>query len=330
MDAAWPRRIGWVGRVVALGALVAGVLAGAAAIARQPAPAAPTAGRDAARPLVFVFQRQKDPAATRRDADAAAEFLSLAIGRPVQAVVPTDYGASVQALVSKRADFAYVSAVPFLLARRDGGATLLLAEERPDAAGVMRTRYDAAMVVRADSSMQGLSDLVRTARDVRVAFTSTTSTSGYIMPYLKLVEEGVLKPGQDPREAFRSAVFAGGYTAALEQVLDRRADVACVSAYTIEGPTADVYTTKEQRSRLRVLARQGDVPTHLVAAGGHVDEPTRQAMRAGLLRLAKERPDLLRSVYGAVSLVEATESEHVKPVVEALGVLGKPLDEVTR
>src|SRR5690606_30044433 len=73
--------------------------------------------------LVFIFQKQKDPARIQSDADKVAAYLSKEVGLPVKAVVPGDYSASVQALVGKKADFAYVSAIPFLLARRDGGAT---------------------------------------------------------------------------------------------------------------------------------------------------------------------------------------------------------------
>jgi phosphonate transport system substrate-binding protein len=289
-----------------------------------------TAQTAASRPLVMVFQKQKDPTNIKAQADEVAAILSRELGRPVQAFVPTDYAATVQALVSKRADFAYISAIPFLLARRDGEATLLLAEEREDAQGTIRTTYDSVFVVPADSPLQTLDDLIRESKNLRIAFTSTTSTSGYVMAYRRLVTEGLLKPKQDPKEVFRSVSFGGSYTQALQQVLDGRADVCAVSFYTVEGSTADTYTTADERRKLRILARTPDVPTHLVCARGGLDEATRSAMRAALLKLAKDRPDLLASVYGATSFAQVDESEHVRPASEALEFLGIPIESLAR
>jgi len=97
--------------------------------------------------LVVVFQKQKDPAQLREDAEMVGNELSKLLGMPVKTVVPADYSATIQALVSLKADFAYVSAIPYLLAKRDGAAELLLAERRVDAAGTERTDYDSILVV---------------------------------------------------------------------------------------------------------------------------------------------------------------------------------------
>jgi phosphonate transport system substrate-binding protein len=286
------------------------------------------AGRE--RPLVMVFQKQKDPTDIKAKADEFTALLARELGRPVRAFVPTDYSASVQALVSGRADFAYISAIPFLLARRDGDATLLLAEHREDLSGVRRTTYDSVFVVPVDSPLQTLDDLIREARNLRFAFTSTTSTSGYVMPYWRLVREGLIQPRQDVREVFRTVSFGGSYTQALQQVLSGRADVCAVSFYTVEGPTADTYLAESDRAKLRILARTPNVPTHLICARGGLDEATRKGMRDAILKLADERPDLLASVYGASALVEVDENEHVAPAAEALEYLGLPIESLAR
>lgn len=190
--------------------------------------------------LVFVFQKQKDPDQLRQAAERLGSALEQGTGRRVRVVVPIDYSASVQALVSGQADFAHLSALPYLLARRDGGAERLLAEERVDAAGRPRTDYDSILVVRTDSPLRSFEDLSREAPKLRLAFTSATSTSGYLFPYRRFIEAGLLPRRGDPRRAFRSVVFAGSYTQALREVAQGRADVAAVSDYTLDGPRADV------------------------------------------------------------------------------------------
>jgi phosphonate transport system substrate-binding protein len=286
---------------------------------------APAAAQDPEQ-LVFLFQRQKDPEQTRANAEKAAEFLSGKLGIPVRAVVPGDYAASVQALVSEQADVAYVSALPFLLARRDAGARLLVAEVRADAQGVKRTDYDSVWVVRQDSPLQTMADVVANASSLRLAFTSSTSTSGFVIASLRLVREGILKTGQNAKEAFAGVTFAGGYTQALREVLAGRADLCAVSFYTVEGPTADVYTTADERAQLRVLARTPGVPTHLVCVRGGVSEDLSQRIRDALMALSTERPELLANVYGATEFRVVDEDEHVRSVVAAMEAVGLPVD----
>ncbi len=268
--------------------------------------------------LVFVFQKQKDPTEVKQTAEKVAEFLSAEVGKPVKVVVPADYSASVQALVSKKADFAYVSAMPFLLARRDGNASLLLAEQRADAEGKQRTDYTSILVVRDDSPLKTVEDLVKNASNLRFCFTSPTSTSGYIMAVSRLIDEGLLRPRQDPREVFAQVSFGGGYTQALEQVIAGRADVCAVSDYTMEGPKADVYLKPEQRKQLRILGRTPGVPTHLIAARDGLSDELKTRVKEGLLKLSKEQPELLADVYGATSFAEVDENEHVAKVLKAL------------
>jgi phosphonate transport system substrate-binding protein len=109
--------------------------------------------------LVFLFQKQKDPLALRSEAEAMAQALSKHIGMPVTAQVPGDYAASVQALVSGTADVAYVDSMSYLLAERDAGARILLAETRTDANGVLGTSYDSLFVVPKGSKITSLENL---------------------------------------------------------------------------------------------------------------------------------------------------------------------------
>lgn len=272
--------------------------------------------------LVFIFPKQKDPVALQEDAAKVGAFLTQELGMPVKTVVPSDYAASVQALVSKTADIAYVDSIPFVLARRDAGASILLAEQRPDAQGNLRTDYDSIFVVRADSDIKTFDDVKAHHAKIRMAFTSSTSTSGYVMAYRRFVKEGILKARQDPREVFASVNFAGSYTLALQQVADGKADLCAVSFYTMEGPKADVYLPKEQRDKLRILTRTPNVPTHVICARGGISEALRGKITAALLKLSAEQPELIEDVYGTKSFVKVDPDKHVAATVEALDYLG--------
>lgn len=280
--------------------------------------------------LVFVFQKQKEPTALREAAQQLSAALEQQLGRPVRVIVPSDYSASVQALTSGQADAAYLSSLPFLLARRDGGAELLLAEQRVDSRGVARTDYDSIFVVRADSPLRQLQDLKTQASGLHMVFTSPTSTSGYVFAYRRLIEMGLLARKQDPRAAFRQVSFGGSYTQALREVAEGRADVAAVSDYTMEGPNSDIYLPADQRARLRVLGRTPGVPTHLVAVRKGLDQPTRDGIRAALLQISRTQPKLLADVYGASTFVDVDEDAHVAAAVDAIDATGIPIEGLSR
>lgn len=296
---------------------------GAAALAATPAFAQ-------ARPLVFAFQPQKDPSAIRKAADDMTAALTKRLGRPVEVLVPLAYAASVQALVSRRADIAWLSSLPFLLARRDGGARLLLAEVRTDTQGRARTDYDSVFVVRRDSPLTGIADLKRQAKDLRMVFTSNTSTSGFVFPYDRMIAEGMLKPKQPPEEAFRSVAYAGGYTQALEQLLAGRGDVCAVSDYTVEGPKRAVYLPEDKQAALRILARTPGVPTHCVAVSSGVGAAEAEAITAALLEMSRTNPALLSDVYGASGLARVREDAHVAATVRAIQRTGLPIAGLVR
>ena len=282
------------------------------------------------RPLVFAFQPQRDPASIRAAADQMAGALAPALGRPVDVLIPGAYTATVQALVAQQADVAWLSSLPFLLARRDGRARLILAEVRTDPRGQARTDYDSVFVVRADSPLRSFADLKREARRIRLAFTSQTSTSGFVFPYARFVAEGVLRKAQPPEQGFAQVSFAGGYTQALEQVLDGRADVCAVSDYTMEGPRADVYLSADKRRALRVLARTPGVPTHLIAVRGGLEPAMATRVQRALLDVSRANPKLLSDVYGASALAAVDEARHVRATVDAIERTGLPIQGLVR
>lgn len=306
--------------------LLAGILVFATSGA-APAAAQNTALTAKQQEVVFLFQKQKDPAAIQAAADKVAAALTAKIGLPVRVIVPGDYSASVQALVSNRADVAYLSSLPFLLARRDGGARLIAAEQRRDVAtGQLRTSYDSILVVRKDSPLRSYADLKRAAASSRMAFTSATSTSGYVFPFAHFVQTGLLKRGQRPEARFSQVSYAGGYAQALAQVASGRADVAAVSDYTMEGPKADIYLSAAERSKLRILMRLPKVPTHLVAVRGGLDRTLERRIQQALIALSTERPDLLSDVYGAQALVAVDGKRHVAATVAAIRATGLPVE----
>jgi len=272
--------------------------------------------------LIFAFQKQKDPSQIQADAEAVATFLTDALGVPVEVHVPGSYEATVQAFVSGRVDIAYTDSIPFLYADHEKGADILVAEVRADARGQDRTDYDSIFVVRDDSELSGIEGVKARADELSVCFTSRHSTSGFVMAYKRLVDEGVIEQGQKPEDVFASVSYGGGYVQALQEVADGRADLCAVSFYTMEGPKADRYLDADTRQQLRILARTPGVPTHVVFCDDALPADLKQRITDALLKLSREQPDRLADVYGAKQFVAVEDDEaHVAGTIQAFRYL---------
>jgi phosphonate transport system substrate-binding protein len=266
-------------------------------------------------PLVLAFQPQENPEGLAPDARRLAAYLAEALGTPTEVYLPTTYAAVVEALRAGHAHVGYLSGWPYLIAHREAGAELLVAEERQGA-----TFYYSQWYVRSDGDIETLEDL----RGRHVAFTSPTSTSGYLFPLARVIEAGLLRTGGDPKAFFGEVLFAGGYQQALQALAHGSVDAAAASDYAF-----DLYLDEAQRARVRVLERQGPIPTHGIAVRGSLPDAWKVRIREALLSLNEEpHRDLLRSVYGAERLVARSHEEHVSALERALVLVGS--DERSR
>jgi phosphonate transport system substrate-binding protein len=260
--------------------------------------------RETPEKLIFAFQPQENPEGMELDVKRFTEFVSKEIGIETQVFLPTSYAAVVEALRSGHAHVAYFSGWPYLVAHLRAGAELLVAEER---AG--NPYYYSQWFVKKDNGIDSIGDLAGKT----IAFTSPSSTSGYLFPLAKVVEEGFLKPGEDPRSFFSEVIYAGGYQQALLGLANGRVEAAAASDYAFER-----FLTKEQQAEIKILSSQGPVPTHGIAILGSLPQEIKNKVRAALLMLnEEENKELLRSVYGASKLVERDHDEHVKALDEA-------------
>lgn len=260
--------------------------------------------------LVFAFQPQANPESISPDAKKLGDFLSEQIGVDVEIYLPTTYAGVVEALRSGNADVAYFSGWPYLVASKKANAQLLVAEVRNG-----NPFYHSHWYVLKDSDYQSLSDL----EGKKASFTSPTSTSGYLFPVAKLIEQGALEKEGDPKDFFSEIIYAGGYQQSIRALLEGQVDAAAASGYAL-----DLYFDEEQKSKIRTLTKQGPVPTHGVAVRGGVPDEIKTKIKRALLSLNKDKnKSLLKSVYGAEQFVEREHGEHVGPLQKALDLIGR-------
>ncbi len=261
-----------------------------------------------AQELIFAFQPQENPEGLQLDADRLAEFIGEETGFDIEIYLPTNYSAVVEALRAENADVAYFSGLPYMMAHEMAGAELLVVEERDG-----NPHYYSQWYVLDDSDIEDLADL----KDRSVAFTSPSSTSGYLFPVAELIDQELVEHGGKPEDFLGDVVFAGGYQQALLSLANGRVEAAAASDYALQQ-----YLSEEERDQIRVISEQGPVPTHGLAIRGALPEDVKDAVRSALLKLnEEEHTELLRSVYGAERLVEQDHDTHVQALEHAYTIV---------
>lgn len=282
-----------------------------------------------AKTIITLAIQPTDNAASIQDkATELEEFLETSmsakgIDADVQIYVPLSHMGTVEALRFGHADAAFLGSWQASLANARAGAEVALAEKREVVIGDdprVEPYYYSYYVVPKDSPYHTLEDV----RGKTVAYASPMSGSGYVFPLAKLVQDGLIPPAADGKEAdakkfFGKVVFAGGYAQAWEALKNGEVDVA-VTAGDIN---AALYN--EVLNNTRIIAEQGPVPSHTVVfAKDFVGTPEAEALKASLLELKGEKRDLMRKLVSGifVEFMPTTTEEHIAGLTSALRVTG--------
>ncbi len=260
--------------------------------------------------VVIALKPDKDPDRMLAERTELAEILEKNFGKPVEVIVPTSAAVIVEGMRNGTIDLAYVSATEMVNARDNGAGKLLLAGEIEG-----HPYYKSYWLSLADKPYAKVEDL----RGQPIAFSSRTSTSGFLIPMVDLHKKGLIGDDADPESFFGegNVSYGIGYVSAVERVLSGEAEAAAVSYYVFD---EDEYLNAEQKSKLKKVAEQGPVPTHVIAVSSKLSESDQAALKAGLLALRDSGTEIDEDVFSA-ELIEVDADEHLAPVEAAMQLL---------
>ncbi len=268
-------------------------------------------------PLVLGFLPSAQADSVLPNAQALGAFLSERIGRPVEVVVPSSYEPLIEGFRFDRVDIAFLDGGPGWIAHQRTGAEVILAEVNPGG----ETFYYAEAFTRAGSGITSLDDIA----GKRLAFTSRTGSSGFLMPIGSLIAAGKLVVEGDGLDALEQAlqttyamtIDAGGYQQALRAVLDGRADIA-FGGHDVP----QRFLAESDRAKIVSFHRFGTIPSHAILVAQDMDATTRERVRSAFLALNEPANlPLLTAIYGVEGVREATTEGHLGQFGRALSAL---------
>jgi phosphonate transport system substrate-binding protein len=216
------------------------------------------------------------------------DYLSTETPYSYELVLKKTYDEAVNALASGAADVALLGPLTYLEARARCGAIPILKPRGADG----NARYKSVIIKKKDNSLKSLSGL----KGKSVAFASSRSTSGNLVPRYLLANSGIhlgdLKGyfNFDYHDSVVKAVLKGQYAA---------------------GAVRDSVARKYRKLGIEVIAESEEIPTGPLVAGPGVPESIVEDIRGALLklnpsddggqRILKRLDDELRNGFTAAS-----------------------------
>jgi serine/threonine-protein kinase len=213
------------------------------------------------------------------------EHLERQLGRPVRLVILDDYLDPARKLLDGELDVAALSAYNYVRARRQTPGLRLLAT--PVTSG--GSSYEGVVLVRADSGLQSLGDLV----GKRFCWVSYNSSSGYLYPRALFRHSGV-----DPDTAFAATVLTGDHLASMRALRDQ----ACDGAAVFSGILFDAKSHGIPPETFRIVATTNRIPYDAYIMSPTAPEELVTRVRAAILAL-EPGSKLATEVLGGTSFL---------------------------
>jgi phosphonate transport system substrate-binding protein len=135
--------------------------------------------------LVIALKPDKNPEAMVAERKDLEKFFSEKAKVPVRVIVPMSGAVIQEGLINGTIDLAFISGMEMIKAERERAGELLLATEIEG-----KTSYESYWVTLKDKKYKSIHEL----KGKTVAFSSRTSTSGFLVPLYSLVKQGLIPP----------------------------------------------------------------------------------------------------------------------------------------
>jgi len=232
------------------------------------------------------------------------KYLFRKTGAKIELKILPRYGNIIDNFESARMDGAFFGSFTYTLAHAKVGVEVIA---RPVALDNTST-YHGLIFVRNDSGIRTAADM----KGKRFAFVDKATTAGYLLPLEYFHKHGV----SNYKGYLKEAYFAGTHEDAIQDVLNRKADIGAAKNTVFERlAKADPRILQE----LVVLERSPEVPENALALRKDIDASVRGRLKDALLTMHRD-PDGKKVLeqFGAQRFIE-TRNEEYDTVVKYAG-----------
>src|SRR5580658_6688785 len=228
--------------------------------------------------------------ATPEETEPLGDYLTKAMGRPVNLVAPDSYRETVAHLADGSYDFACLGALSYMRARAEYGVIPLVRR-------TIDLHYRSVFITGADSSIHSLRDL----RGKQFAFGDIDSTSAHLVAYHELMQAGI-----NPNTDFKFR-YSGSHPATAAMV-----ESGVVDAGAIDETVFNLLILKGKldRKRVRVFYTSRPYVDYVFVARKDVPEAERERFASALLALTEGKDHRVLEILRATQFVAANDQEY--------------------
>lgn len=218
------------------------------------------------------------------------DYLSKAMGEPVELIIPTNYNATVEGLGNGTLDFAYLGGLTYIKAHQRYGVVPIVQREAD-------RQFHSLFITQTGSPIQALKDL----KGRNFAFGDINSTSGHLMPF-----EAMRQAGLDP-DRDMTYRYTGSHPATAKAVEAGVVDAGAVDESVYQAMLKDA---KLDQAKVRVFFTTPPFVDYVWVARKDIDPATRQKFGAAFLALQTERDQTIVDILRGEKFVTATDVEY--------------------
>jgi len=229
------------------------------------------------------------------------EYLSKKTGLDIKFTILSRYGNIIESFEKEKMDAAFFGSFTGAAAVYKLGVVPIARPVNPDNAST----YKGYLFVRKDSNIKDIKGM----KGKKMAFVEKATTAGYVFPLAYLRENGV----SSPEGFFREYYFAGSHDAAIDAVLDRKADVGAAKNTIYERMRKeDPRLDKE----LVIIAQSQAVPSNGLCVRKDLNDALKKKLKDTLLAMHNDpEGQAVLKQFGALKFIE-TSAKDYEPVHE--------------
>src|SRR5690242_7952624 len=218
------------------------------------------------------------------------DYLSKAMGEPVELIIPTNYNATVEGLGNGTLDFAYLGGLTYIKAHQRYGVVPIVQREAD-------RQFHSLFITQTGSPIQALKDL----KGRNFAFGDINSTSGHLMPF-----EAMRQAGLDP-DRDMTYRYTGSHPATAKAVEAGVVDAGAVDESVYQAMLKDA---KLDQAKVRVFFTTPPFVDYVWVARKQVDAAVRDKFGDAFLALQPGRDDKILNILRGEKFVHATDDEY--------------------
>jgi phosphonate transport system substrate-binding protein len=155
--------------------------------------------------------------------DKLQNILSEKMDREVKITSYPDYNGVVEAMNYEKIDMAYFGPLTYVVAQEESGAKAIVTQLIKG-----EPFYYSYLITHKDSKYENIDDMIKDVKNVKFAFGDPSSTSGSLIPGIKLKDEGVYQ--SEAENDFNNVRFTGSHDATALAVQNKQVDVGAIDS----------------------------------------------------------------------------------------------------